>query len=162
MIGTASEMLLFFAYRKETAAILGVTLERLRGIRTRVSNHNYSEEALVEMLEKLECKCIRPKYILPAVVKDKEGRIFTEQTFARTYFTQEFAEKWGVNYNRIMAALKRGMYMNKPLLKHLLRSKRAWIIEDRVELDSVWSYEPIETVMSDAKIVDVRRMLQIP
>lgn len=162
MVGTSSEMLLLLSYKHETAARLGVTTQRLQGIRNRVSAHNYSEEAVVEMLSRLDCKCIRPKRIIPAVIQDKNGRIFTEQTFARMFFSQEFADKWGVSYTYQKAAIDRGDFMNKPLLKHLLHSKRAWIVEERVELDSIWSYEPIEVLMDDAKIVDIRRMLQIP
>lgn len=162
MVGTSSEMLLLFSYKHETAARLGITPQRLRRLRTRVSEHNYSEEAIVEMLSKLDCKCLLPKRVIPAVIKNNNGRIYTEDGFARQFFSKEFADKWRLPYERTKKELERGEYLSIPMLKHLLRSKGAYIIQERTTLESVWTYEPIDELFDDAKIVDIRRMLRIP
>lgn len=161
MIGTASEMLLFFSYKHETAERLGVSIQRLRRMRTRVEAHNFSEETLVDMLSKLDCKCIRPAYTIPAVIQDGKGRLYSEDEYARLYLTQKFADKWEFSLPYTLGALTAGKFLRKDILKHLVRSKGAKIVEDRMEMESIWVYDPIDYLFDDAKIVDIRRMLHI-
>jgi len=159
MIGTSAEMLLFFTYSHETAARLGVTMHRLIRIRERVSHNNYSEDALVEMLSKLECKCIRPRVVIPAIVRDQTGRLFDEHTFVRLFLKQELADKYGMDFVAMKKVNNRGDFIDHALFQHLLHSKRASVAVPRTTLPSVWSYEPVTHMIDDDEIVNIHRML---
>ena len=159
MIGTSAEMLLFFTYSHEAAARLGVTFSRLTRIRERVSHNNYSEDALVEMLSKLDCKCIRPRVVMPAVVRDQNGHIFDEHTFVRLFLKQELADKYGADFAALKKVNNRGDSIDSAMFKHLLHSKRASVVAPRMVLPSVWSYEPVTHMIDDDEIVNIHRML---
>jgi hypothetical protein len=64
-----------------------------------------------------------------------------------------------VDYTSVMRSADMNRSMNRPLFKHLLKSKRAWIVKDNMILDSVWSYEPIELNFTSERVTQVRGML---
>lgn len=159
MIGTSTELLLYFSYQNSTKDILKLTNKRLRLLRRNLSRRTISEEMMSDYLIKLGCRRIRPRVTMPCIVKDKNGRLFDEYTFVKLFFTHELADKYGVNYDRVMQIANRNNSINQPLFRHLLKSKRAWIILDRMTIDSVWSYEPIELTFTSDKVIQINGML---
>lgn len=159
MVGTSYEMLLITTYIGDAKERLGLTWKRIVALRHRIQEHNLTEEYLIETLTKLGCRCIRPRVELPCIVQDKNGRQFDEYTYVKMFFTPELAEKYHVDYRIVMAKARMHQSINRPLFKHLLKSRRAWIVLDSLTLDSIWSYEPIEMTMTEWQIIQVRNML---
>lgn len=159
MIGTSTEMLLYFSYQDSTKDILKMTHKRVKSLRYSLSRRLVCEETMCDYLTKLGCRCIRPRVTLPCIVKDKNGRLFDEYTFVKLFFTHELADKYGVDYNNTMNIAKNNRSINRPLFRHLLKSKRAWIILDKMTIDSVWSYEPIELTITSDKVIQINGML---
>lgn len=159
MVGNSHEMLLYLLYDEGVRDELKLTPERTRTLRSRISQHNISEEYITETLIRLGCRCIRPQVILPCIVKDKNGRLYDEYTFTQIFFTREIADKYHANYELEMAQSRQNKSISRPLFKHVLRSRRAWIVQDNFILDSVWSYEPIEITFHREKVIQVRNML---
>lgn len=159
MIGTSYEMMLYLSYDKDVQKELKRTNLRMNLLRHRLSEHRVPEELLADMLTRLGCRCIRPRVILPCIVKDKNGRLYDEHTFVKLFFTQEFADKHHADYSAIMGIATKNHSIKRHLFKHLLLSRRAWIVLDNMMLDSVWSYEPIELDMTADKVKQVRNML---
>ena len=159
MILTSHEMLLYLSYNDGVAETLHLTPSRLRLLRHRISRRNVSEEYIIDSLQRLGCRCIRPRVVLPCIVQDKNGRKFDEYSFVKFFLTRELAEKYNADYDATIATVNRNNSINRPLFKHLLKSRRAWIILDNYVLDSVWSYEPIELTITGEKIKQMRSML---
>ena len=159
MVGTSYEMLLIMTYIGDAKERLGLTYKRIVALRHRISEHNLTEEYLEKVLTKLGCRCIRPRVELPCIVQDKNGRQFDEYTYVQMFFTPELAAKYGADYNRIMGRARIHQSINRPLFKHLLKSRRAWIVLDSMTFDSWWSYEPVELTMTEYQIIQVRNML---
>lgn len=159
MIGTSHEMLLYLLHDDSAIEQLKLTTTRMNMLRHRLANHSVSEDYIIEALEKLGCRCIRPRVILPCIVQDKNGRMFDEYTFVKMFFTHELADRYHANYRDVMRIAVKNQSMNRPLFKHLLKSRRAWIVLDNMVLDSVWSYEPIELTFDADKVKQIRNML---
>lgn len=159
MIGTSYEMLLFFCYQHETGEILNISPARLRVLRKVISRRQLKEETACEYLTTLGCKCIRPQVIAPAVIKDKNGRVFDEFSFVKLFFTRDMSKKFGFDYDHVMSMADKHKTTERRVFNHVIHKRRASIINERVVLDSIWSYEPIEILFTDSKLVDVRRMI---
>lgn len=159
MIGTSYEMLLYFSYQHSTCERLGLHPQRLTRMRNRISFKAYPEEDIIALLTKLDCKCIRPQIVLPAVVQDRFGKMFDENTFIKLFLTQEVADKWNVSRPNALSKITQNQFVDIATLKHLVRTRRAKIVQARMILDSVWSYEPIDTTFDNEKIVQVRKIL---
>lgn len=136
-----------------------MTRERLVLLRHRLSQHNVTEEYLRETLTRLGCRCIRPQVTLPCIVSDKNGRLFDEYSFVKMFLTKELTDKYNADYDSTISTANQNKSINRPLFKHLLKSRRAWIVLDKMTIDSVWSYEPIELEMTGDKVMQVRNML---
>lgn len=159
MQGTSYEMLLYLSYNDGVAEVLKLTPSRLRLLRTKLSQRKVTEEYVISALTRLGCRCLRPRIILPCVVKDSCGRLYDEYTFARLFVTPEFAAKYNVDYDALIHHASIGHSMNRPLFKHLLRKRGAWIVTENMVLDSVWSYEPIEMNYTKERVSQIRGML---
>lgn len=159
MIGTSYEMLLYLSYFPSTWDKLGLHPQRLTRLRNRISFKNYPEDTMTDWLTKLDCKCVRPKIVLPAVVRDRFGKTYDENTFLQLFLTQEIADKWGINRQSVYDTIARGLFVDIATLKHVIRSRRGAIVQQRFTLDSIWSYEPIEVRFTDEKIRQLRKML---
>lgn len=159
MIGTSYEMMLYMSYLHDVRTRLGLSAARMVRIRERISSKKISEDKLIEMLSQLDCVQIRPAMVLPAIVRDKNGRLFDERTFVKLFFAQETADRYGFDRAKVISAVERGKFADRVLMKHIVRSKQAHIIVPRETIPSVWSYEPIPIYMDDEKIISVRRML---
>lgn len=143
MIGTSFEMLLYFSLFHQTGLKLGLSPNRMFAMRKRIKLMNYREETVIEYLTKLDCTCVREKALIPAIVRDKKGRIFDEVTFTRLYLTDEIAadicRKLKSNIGNIY--VHKGMLTDRAL-KIFLKTKGAHKEQDRVVLPSVWKYDP--------------------
>ena len=159
MVGTSYEMLYYLSHDSDIISMLRLSPPRVGLLRRRLVSHSLQKEVVEEMLTKVGCKCLRPSFDLPCMIKDKNGRIYDENTFVKIYFTPELAKEYGYEYRRMIAMIENGKSICQPLFKHLLKKRRAWIITDRMSLDSIWSYEPIEMDMTDEKVVKIRSML---
>lgn len=159
MIENSTALLLYLSYTTNMGEVLHMTPRRLYEFRKSVCNHQFPESYISEVLTKMGCICVRPRIELPCIVKDKNGRLYDGNTYSKMFFTHEMAEKYGYEYNRIMGRLELGQSINRALFKHILKSRRAWIVYDHVVLDSVWSYEPIEITMTAEKVKQIREMI---
>lgn len=159
MIGTSYEMMLYMTYLHNVPEVLGVTKQRLVKLRERISNKRISEEVLIDMLTKLDCVQVRPSMTLPAIVRDKNGYLYTEYSYVKMFFTQELADKYEVSKNKIISIAEANKSIDRALFKHLLRRRQAHVIIPQEVLPSVWSYEPVPIYLDDYKLVTVRKML---
>lgn len=152
-------MLLYLSYRDEFKTTLHLTPNRLRTLRHKISQRHLSEETISDYLIRLGCRLVRPRVELPCIVMDKNGRKFDEYTFVKMFFTPELAERYHVDYRKILAVAEQNHSINRPLFKHILKKRRAWIILDTMILDSVWSFDPFNWLFDSEKIKQVRSML---
>ena len=159
MIGTSREILLYLSYFDDIKKVLALTPERLRLLRSRLSKNDVSEDYIIDMLTRVGCRCIRPKVILPCIVKDHNGRLFDEYSFVKMFFTPEIAKRYNVDYRCTIAKADMNQSIDRAIFKHVLKKRRAWIVLDNMVLDSVWSYEPIEINFTRDKVIQVRNML---
>lgn len=159
MILTSHEMLLYLSYQDEFKERLHIIPQRLNSLRHQISQRHIAEETVADYLTRLGCILVRPRVELPCIVQDKNGRRFDEYTFVKMFFTPELAERYGADYRMVMREANRHRSMNRPLFKHLLKSRRAWIILDNKILDSVWAYDPFRLLFTEEKIKQIRSML---
>lgn len=152
-------MLLYMSYNSDIKSVLNITPQRLRVLRRYIVTRTMSYESVADMLVRLGCRLIRPRVELPCIVKDKNGRLFDEYTFVKMFFTPEIAERYHADYRKTLAVAEANKSINRPLFKHILKKRRAWIILDNMILDAIWSYEPIELTMTEEKVIQVRGML---
>ena len=159
MIGTSHELLLYMSYDSDIVSVLKLTPSRLRLLRHKLSQHKVSEEYIISALVRMGCRCIRPRVVLPCIVQDKNGRRYDEYTFVKMFFSREIADRYQVDYEKTMRVAESHNSINRPLFKHILKSRRAWIVLDNMVLDSVWSFEPIELNYTKERVTQVRNML---
>jgi hypothetical protein len=160
MVLNSHEMLLYMSYNSDIKQALHLTPQRLRSLRHKLAQRHIGEEYLAEALTKLGCKLVRPRVYLPVIVKDKNGRLFDEFSFVKMYFTRELAARYNVDYDKIIGKVRNSRSINRPLFKHILHKRRAWIVMDGMTIDSVWAYDPFELTYTKDKIVTIRSMLE--
>lgn len=160
MILTSHEMLLYLSYRDEFKEKLHITPQRLRSLRHQISQRKFCEETVADYLTRLGCRLVRPRVELPCIVQDKNGRKFDEYTFVKMFFTPELAERYHADYRKTLAVAEQHRSINRPLFKHILKKRRAWIILDNMTLDSVWSYDPFGWLFDGDKLTQIRSMLE--
>lgn len=159
MIGNSYEVLLLMSYQHDFSVKLSMTPQKVLSLRNVISMRKISEAEMCDILTRLDCKCIRPQVVMPAIVRDKNGRIFDEFKFFRLHFTPDIAKRFGLNYNLMLGVLDKGRMPSERALKHIIWKHRASIVYGRETLPSIWSYEPIPVLFTESKIADVRRML---
>lgn len=144
MIGTSYEMLLYFSHLHSTGLKLGFSPTRMYELRKRIKRMNYGEDTIIEYLKKLDCTCVREKVLVPAIIRDKKGRIFDEITFTRLYLSEDIAKdicrKQRLSDTRWLY-VRKGMLTDRAL-KIFLKTKGAHKVQERVVLPSVWKYDP--------------------
>ena len=114
---------------------------------------------VADYLTRFGCKLIRPRVELPCIVQDKNGRKYDEYTFVKIFFTPEIAERYHVDYRKTLSKAEQNQSINRPLFKHILKKRRAWIVLDSMILDAVWAYDPFGLLFGDDKITQIRSML---
>lgn len=159
MVLTSHEMLLYLSYQEGFKKRFNLTQVRLNLLRHRLSTHNLNEELVSDFLMRLGCKLVRPRVELPCIVKDKNGRLFDEYTFVKMFFTPELAERYHADYRRTLAIAEQNKSINRPLFKHILKKRRAWIVLDSMVIDSVWAYDPFGLLFTEEKLKQIRSML---
>ena len=161
MIGTSSEILLWMTEFSAWSELLLMSRQRLVGLRKHLQDGSLSEQQKEELLKRFqknldfvkcnhfECNhryqkmrlpsvvhCIRERYILPAVVKDKRGRIYNELTMIKMFAREQMFED--LNLERVCYATKCGRMPSREVVREVLRRKGWTMFEDRCELPSVW------------------------
>lgn len=142
MIGTSFEMLLYFSYVHGTAEVLGMSHQRLTAYRDRIARQNIDEDVVIKHLTKLSCTCIRPQVIVPAVIRDKSGRLFDENTYARLFLTEDIEKDICRKLKKDRAGLTYGGHLIERAYKIFLKTKSAHFEQPRITLPSVWSFDP--------------------
>lgn len=152
MVGTSYEILLYLSYQHSTAERLGIHYQRLVRMRPRIASKNYDEQTISDMLLRLDCRCLREQVCIPAVIRDKDGHLWDEKSFVKNFLTDEICKKIRVEKfsTRTITSVE---------LRRLSRIMRATIVQHRMILDSVWSYDPIPSEFDDNRLVQVRRII---
>lgn len=140
MIGTANEMLLYMSYIDPNFVKICSTQKTLIRFRNRVARNAYSEKQMEEWLLKLGCRQIRPEIIIPAIIVNRQKRVFDELTFSKLYLSDELEQDIKRKLN--VTWIRTNGYLTYRAMKILLKEKKAYIQTPRLELPSVWSYEP--------------------
>ena len=161
MIGTSNEILLWLSRHSEYAPLLQMSRQRLVGMRKHLYCNEIGEETKEEILLRLknriaglqngithhdgclhgirDVRCLRPRYILPAVVRDKHGKFFQETTMVRMVAREE--KMADLNLDKVCATMKYGCLPSERIVREVLRRKGWNIFEPRHELPSVWEVE---------------------
>ncbi len=167
MVGTSNEILIWLSRHSEYAPLLQMSRQRLVGMRKRLYCNEIGEETKEEILLRLknrivainsgnccrdtmfpntnltcgirDVRCLRPRYILPAVVRDKHGKFFQETTMVRMVAREE--KMADLNLDKVCATMKYGCLPSERIVREVLRRKGWNIFEPRHELPSVWEVE---------------------
>lgn len=161
MIGTSNEVLLWLTRHSEWAELLGMSRQRLVGLRKHIADGGISEERKEEILTRMNIRveqirngtmygqsnislpsvvrCVRKRYVLPAVVRDKHGKFFSEVTLVRMVEREE--KMCGLNLDMVCRAIKRGDLPSREVVREVLNRKGWTMFEPRQVLPSVWEVE---------------------
>ena len=152
MIGTSDEVLLWLTRDSRYAPLLGMSRQRLVGLRKHLACGELGEQAKESMLMRLcrrmealspencDLPCavrrVRSGYVLPAIVRDKHGRLYSELSLVRMCRRDiRFA---GLHLDHVCGAITRGEYPSHEVVRSLLRAKGWTMTEPRCVLPSVW------------------------
>ena len=155
MQGTCSEVLLWLTSDSKYANLFNMSRQRLVTFRYKIASETLSDDTKEEFLKKVQknlekytrdtqggysrlimtggltrIECLRPRYILPAVVADHRGRTFHENTLVKMCSKQQGFDDLNLQY--VVATLGN---------KGLLRRKSWSMVEERHILPSVWFAE---------------------
>lgn len=153
MIGTSFEMLYYLSNIHDVRINLCASRKRMNKLREQIVRQSIDEDEVIGMLEHLDCKMIRPKYILPAIIEDRYGKKYNERSFVKGCCTDE--EKKSIRFLSSTSQLVK----NDDRLKELVKQKRGKFIEHRLTTPSVWSYEPEVETWSSTQSNIVHRIL---
>lgn len=138
-----------------------ISRQRLVGLRKHLYSNELSEERKEELLLRLkqridalrtegkasefqpllgciktEVRCLRRRYMLPAVVRDKHGKYFQETTLIRMVAHEERMQD--LHLDKVCGAITRGDLPSEEVVREVLRRKGWTMFEPRHELPSVW------------------------
>ena len=156
MVGTSDEMLLYFSYMKSEFSVITSSPTIIVRIRDNIKRGRISEEQKAEWLTLLGCKQIRPRLKFPAIICDRHKRMFDEVSFIKYYMN----EKDRADIERKIGACK--IYngtITQRAMKILLKHKKAYIAVERIELPSLWSYEPVLDVLPNDVTSVITKMI---
>lgn len=162
MIGTSNEILMWLSRHSEYAPLLQMSRQRLVGMRKHLYCNEIGEQTKEEILLRLknriaglqestthhsanltcgirDVRCLRERYLLPAVVRDKHGKFFQETTMVRMVADEE--KMADLNLDKVCATMKYGCLPSERIVKEVLRRKGWTMFEPRHELPSVWEVE---------------------
>lgn len=162
MIGTSNEILMWLSRHSEYAPLLQMSRQRLVGMRKHLYCNEIGEQTKEEILLRLknriaglqnstthhdgyltcgirDVRCLRERYILPAVVRDKHGKFFQETTMIRMVAREE--KMADLNLDKVCATMKYGCLPSERIVSEVLRRKGWNMFEPRHELPSVWEVE---------------------
>lgn len=107
------------------------------GIRIRKHLDNgMSEEQLEDYLVRIGARKIRDKVVVPAAIKDKKGRLFTEATFLLSVENEKMFDD--LNLNLVCGHIRIGELPNERIVREVMRRKKAYIFAQRVVLPAIW------------------------
>lgn len=141
MIGLANEMLLYLSYSSRDFRKICASDTSLVRIRSRLGRGEYSENTMAEWLTKLGCTMIRGRITVPAIITDRNKRVFDEYTFVKSYMSPFVEEELKRKLETDDIYMKDGC-LTPRALKIFLKKKKAYVSASRCVLPSVWLYEP--------------------
>ncbi len=161
MIGTSDEILQWLTRQSRYAPLMCISRQRLVGLRKHLYSNELSEERKEELLLRLqrridnliaegkaqefltmfgcstpEVRCLRKRYVLPAVVRDKHGKYFQETTLIRMVAHEE--KMADLHLDKVCGAITRGDLPSEAVVREVLRRKGWTMFEPRHCLPSVW------------------------
>lgn len=161
MIGTSNEILQWLTRQSEYAPLMCISRQQLVGLRKHLYSNELSEERKEELLLRLqrriealraegkaaefqpllgciktEVRCLRRRYMLPAVVRDKHGKYFQETTLIRMVAHEERMQD--LHLDKVCGAITRGDLPSEEVVREVLHRKGWTMFEPRHELPSVW------------------------
>lgn len=168
MIDTIDNILLWITEHHEYAPLLCMSRQRLVGLRKHLREGTLSEQNKEELLSRLSDRIaalrvadvaagtvspmarniahrvrqvhkVRNAYTLPAVVRDKHGKFFTELTLLRMVQNQEQFKD--LNLERVCRTFKRGDMPSEAIVREVLNRKGWTMFEPRYRMPSVWEVE---------------------
>lgn len=145
MIGTDWEILLYASYTS-LADKWELSHNRLLVMRKYINKHKLSVSIRTDMLNKIGAKQLRPSYTLQGIIKDRYGRIFTEESFIRMFINENKDDRYDdLHIKDVKARLKRGNLPSSELVKEVVKRKgKDWlIVEPRFQVPSVWELKTI-------------------
>lgn len=143
MVGTIDEILLYLTLKTENAEALEMSRQRLVGLRKHLKHGELSEQKKISLLERynknvvhFSIRCVREAFDLPAIVRDKKGRFFTEQSLLLMVEHEEKME--GLHLNKVCSHLRRGEFPSKDIVREVLRRKGWTMFREREHVPSLW------------------------
>lgn len=156
MVGTSDEVLEWLTHHVYYAPLMQMSRQRLVGLRHKLHEGTVSEQRKDELLERLnnrinflkrtsmssvDCeqyhiRKVRGRYVLPAVVMDRKGRIYNELTMIKIMKHRE--ELQDLNIHMVYRAVKRGDFPTIEVRNEVLRRLGWKVVEERMVLPSVW------------------------
>ena len=153
---------MWLSRHSEYAPLLQMSRQRLVGMRKHLYCNEIGEQTKEEILLRLkkriaglqestthhggdltcgirDVRCLRERYLLPAVVRDKHGKFFQETTMVRMVADEE--KMADLNLDKVCATMKYGCLPSERIVKEVLRRKGWNIFEPRHELPCVWEVE---------------------
>jgi hypothetical protein len=141
MIGIANEMLLYLSYSRRDFMKICTTNTTIVRLRSHLGTEKYSEKTMSEWLSRMGCVQIRPRVVVPAIIVDRNKRVFDERTFVKLYMSP-FVQKELERKLDMENIYTNDGCLHPRALKVFLKMKKAYIEHQRCVLPSVWSYEP--------------------
>ena len=159
MRGTSDEVLWWLTEHSEYAPLMGMSRQRLVGLRKHLRCGEVSESRKDEILARLQNRMenlrtsqssityrlpnairkVRSQYILPAVVRDHHGKFYNEVTLIK--MVAEEKRMSDLNLDMVVRAIKRGDLPSREVVREVLNRKGWNIFEEREVLPSVWEVE---------------------
>ena len=145
MVGTIDEILFHIALKTENANALCMSRQRLVHLRCHIPE--LSEDTKRMYLNRYQnsvghygkLRCLREDKIIPAVVRDKHGKFFTEQTLLLMVEREEKMN--GLHLNRVCEHIRLGQLPNENIVREVLRRKGWTMFQERTYLPSIWELE---------------------
>jgi hypothetical protein len=153
MIGTATEMLLYLSYSSRDFSKICCTQQSLVRIRSRLGEDRIVENTMAEWLRRLGCSQIRPRVVVPAIIVDRNKRVFDEFTFVKLYMSPFIQKEIERKLEMENIYTNEGCLVPRAL-KIFLKTKKAYVETPRVVLPSVWSYEPTYSTEVSSRVAD--------
>lgn len=153
MIGIANEMLLYLSYSSRDFSKICATNQTLTRIRSHLGTEKYSEEQMAEWLTRLGCVRIRPRVVVPAIIVDRNKRVFDEFTFVKLYMSPFVQKEIERKLEMENIYTKEGCLVPRAL-KIFLKTKKAYVETPRCVLPSVWYYEPTYSTEVSSRVAD--------
>ena len=156
MFGTGYELLYYFSFDNNARLKIGILPQQAVNFRKHVVAHWYCEERITEWLTTLGCTQIRPQVIVPAVLRSKKGKLYTERTVLAVLKPEDYT-RYDIVQIRNRLRRKKTNMPDEKFIRHVCRHGHFTKIIDRVVMPSVWEYCPV--MYSGARPDSVARLI---